>query len=255
MSQRNYDISRVHEGGYLVLPLSMCRLANGHNPATIYEFLQFFEQKIPRISVDVILLYTDGLYMNSDQAALSLRKKTVNQVVQHKSELLNLILKERRYVPQAFHFLPWDYAVFNSAGLQETRNALLTAYKGNRELQQAIAEDLKTAGREGTEANISFLMEELVVTHLIQQKQVALPRTLASESGWRLICYPGDPLQSLIVVHRTKCLPKNASITDGHQLYARSFYNMDERVLIDFERTCQADAPTLSSFSTTSYYS
>ena len=60
------DVNRIPSDGCLILPLSMGRLSSAHAPKCIHEFLQFFESKLTTFSVDVVLLYTNGLYMNDD---------------------------------------------------------------------------------------------------------------------------------------------------------------------------------------------
>lgn len=237
MKKENFDISSVPKDGYLIFPLSMSRLANGQTGAVVYEFLKFFESKIKVISLDVIFLYTNDLYLNSDDRAIDIRKKSLNQMLNHKGEFLNLLLKERKYVPQAFHFLPWDYAILNAEQFQEARNILLEAKNKDQNFQKFLLSDLQKAGREETEANLNFLIEEIAVTHLLTQKEIPLPHTLATSDGWRLICYPGEPIQSLIYTYKNNLLKKRDNLSEQHLLFARSFYNMDKKILIDFNVT------------------
>ncbi len=237
MKKENFDISSVPKDGYLIFPLSMSRLANAQAGPVIYEFLKFFESKIKVISLDVIFLYTNDLYLNSEDKAIEIRKKTLNQMLSHKGEFLNLLLKERKYVPQAFHFLPWDYAVLNAENFQEAKNNLVAAKNRDSNFQKFVSNDLKKAGREETEANLNFLIEEIVVTHLLTQKEIPLPHTLATSDGWRLICYPGDPIQSLIYTYKNNLLQRRGDMPEKHLLFARSFYNMDKKILIDFDIT------------------
>jgi hypothetical protein len=235
MKKGNFDISAVPNDGFLIFPLSMSRLANAQSGAALYDFLKFFESKVRMISLDVVFLYTNDLYLNSDDRAVEIRKKTLNQMLSHKGEFLNLLLKEKKYVPAAFYFLPWDYAILNSEGFYESKNALVSAKDQNVTFRQALLEDLKSQEREATDANMNFLIEEVVVTHLLVQKKVPLPHTLASSDGWRLILYPGDPIRSLVCMHREDLLTKRTDMSEQHSLFARSFYNMEKRVLIDFD--------------------
>src|SRR3989338_7394560 len=148
MKKENFDISSVPKYGYLIFPFSMIRLANAQSGPVIYEFLKFFESKIKVISLDVIFLYTNDLYLNSDDKAVDIRKKSLNQMLNHKGEFLNLLLKERKYVPQAFHFLPWDYAILNAENFQEAKSILLEAKNKDQNFQKFLLGDLKKAGRE-----------------------------------------------------------------------------------------------------------
>jgi hypothetical protein len=212
----------------------MSRLANAHAPKNIYSFLEFFESKLQHRSLDVVLLYTDGLYMNSNEIALNKRQKSIAQIIQHKNDILSLIDKGKKYIPKAFHFLPWDYLVLNAENFVEMRTSLNYLCKHNRDFQRCVLADLENNQREATAANISFILEELAISHLIQQKLVPFPHTLASEAGWRLICYPGKPICSLVFLHQNNSLPKNKRIKEN-ALYSHSLYDMEKCVLIDFE--------------------
>ena len=72
-----HDISRLDGDGYLVLPLSMSRLADGHgqDPTWCYEVIDYFISKFTTLSNDVVFLYTYGLYFNTDEVAFEKRKK------------------------------------------------------------------------------------------------------------------------------------------------------------------------------------
>ena len=81
--------------GFLILPLSMSKLHTSQSPVEIYAFLGRFADKIRTISVDVILLYTNGLYFNAEQSAMSLRKKSTNQMVTHSRALAQPLFASR----------------------------------------------------------------------------------------------------------------------------------------------------------------
>lgn len=232
MKKHNYNISSVPKDGYLIFPLSMSRLSNSLSGREIYSFLKYFESKIKHISIDCVFLYTNDLYLNSDDKAVDVRKKSLNQMLGHKNEFMNILLKDRKYVPQAFHFLPWDYGILNARGFQEAKAVLDGASKNNKGFQESLTLDLKNQGREHTETNIGFLIEEIVVSLLLTQKEIPLPHTLTPENGWRLICYPGDPINSLIYTYKNHLLSHPSPKND---LFARSFYNIDKKVLIDFD--------------------
>ena len=235
MKKENFDISSVPKDGYLIFPLSMSRLANAQSGQAIYDFLVHFESKIKYISIDCIFLYTNDLYLNSDDKAVDIRKRSLNQMLGHKGEFTNILLKERKYVPQAFHFLPWDYGILNADHFHEAKSALIEASKNDEHFRECLINDLKNQERENSDTNMGFLVEEIVVTHLLTQKEIPLPHTLASENGWRLICYPGDPISSLIYTYKNNLLAKKSFSSKQDNLFARSFYNMDKKILIDFD--------------------
>jgi hypothetical protein len=237
-----HDLKRVPPNGCLVLPLSLAKLHGHQSPSAVYEFLKFFSDKVRQISVDVVVLYTNGLYFNSDEASLPLRISTTNQMVRHRQELSAMIEERREFTPQAFHFLPWDYVILNSDRFFDFLHRLETAYERDTGFQAAIAADLSERGESA--ANVRFVLEELVVTHIIRQRFVTLPTTLSNSAGWRLIAYAGHHLQSDVVVYQRQLLPHNAEISPSDQL-ARSLYNYQDRHLVDFKRYRRAPAPLL----------
>lgn len=231
--KENYDISRVPENGYLIIPISMSRIANAHSPEKIYDFLKFFEDKVTKISLDVVFLYTDGLYVNTAENALEFRKKTINQIQNHRSVFTSLLLKEKKYIPQAFHFLPWDYAVINAPDYISIKTKIEEGYKNNEGYRLAIDKDLEKAGRELSDANISFIIEETIISHLLIQKQIPLPNTLTASDGWRLVCYPGEPIQSWKYLYANKILELRNDFPGNHLSFASGFYNMEDKKFIN----------------------
>jgi hypothetical protein len=211
----------------------MSRLQTGQSPENIYEALVFFNKKIPKISLDVIFLYTTGLYMSSEEKAIDIRQKTLRQMLDHKTKLLNLILKKREFVPQAFHFETWDDVILNAEKFSETFIALKELRKSDREFQRLLEIDLGEKPKK--EANFNFLIEEIAITHLLRQKMVPLHHTLATPEGWRLIVYPGEPMGADIYAYKRGTLPKNKAIIKNTE-FSRSHYNLDKRILIDFDK-------------------
>jgi hypothetical protein len=224
-----HDINRVPADGSLVLPLSLAKLHGQQSPTAIYDFLKSFADKIPHLGVDVIVLYTNGLYFNSSEVALDLRVSTTNQMMRHREELSAMIVQRREFQPPTFHYLPWDYVILRSDRFCEFMNKLEVAYARDAGFQAAIAADLGERGT--TDANVRFLIEELVVTHLIRQKYVVLPTTMSTPGGWRLIAYAGPHMQSDVYVFQQQLLPHNAEISPSDQM-ARSIYNYEARHLV-----------------------
>ena len=94
-----FDINRIQDDGYLILPLSMSRLATGQSPEFCYEVLGAFLEKLETFSSDVVLLYTNGLYFNSEEVSFENRKKTTQQALNHIQALRKLIEKKKEFIP------------------------------------------------------------------------------------------------------------------------------------------------------------
>lgn len=233
---KHYDIKTVPTNGYLILPLSMTRLSGGLSPENLYEFFEFFEPKVTTKSVDVIMLYTNDLYHNTEESALSVRRKVLNQMLNHKAIFESLVVKGKRFIHGAFHFIPWDYALLNAPNFNSEKARLMAHFKNDPQFVAALQQDLDIAKREPTEANMSFLIEELVVAHLLTEKEVTLPRRMATEDGWRLLCYPGNPPVSLVYLYQKNLLGNRVDMKKPDLLFARSFYNMEEHTMIDLSK-------------------
>ena len=114
MRYKNKDINQLPDDGYVIFPLSMSRLQTSQKPEDCMNFLSVLDDKLNLPTNDVIFLYTNGLYFNSEEKAMDLRKKTNNQMLAHKVALKKLINKKKIYFPSGFHFIPFDYVILNS---------------------------------------------------------------------------------------------------------------------------------------------
>jgi hypothetical protein len=226
-----FDINKLPNDGYIVLPLSMSRLSpkKGQSPEEIIEIIKFFEKKINQVGIDFIILYTNGLYYNDDEPALAVRKKTNHEMIEHKNKVLKLINKGKKYIPQAAHFIPWDYIVLNCPQYQEYYQKLLELKKKDATFKKYLEEGLN--GRAPTEANINFFIEEIVVTHLIRQRLIEFPKTLVKQDKFRLIVYPGSFLNADLYQWKKRVLPQ----TDKGNPYQGSQYDFSKKIIYNFD--------------------
>ena len=225
----NHDINRIKDDGYLVVPLSMAKLASGfgQDPTQCYEMLSFFTGKLETFSNDVIFLYTTGLYLNTADIAYEKRVKLNQQAQQHARELRKLIEVKKDFIPSSIHYLPIDYVILNSdfANYFSLIKKRLLLDAG---LREAIAHD--SHGRDVTEGQENFILEESIVAHIIRQKLCPLPRTLVKTDAWRLISYPGAALETDKYLHTQNLLPKQSG-----NPFASGVYDFESRVFVNFE--------------------
>ncbi len=170
------------------MPLSMSLLGSRQSPEFCYSVLEVFLKKLESFSSDVILLYTNGLYFNSEEISFENRKKTTRQSLNHITALRNLIEKKRQFIPSALHYLPIDYIIFNSPHFKDFFEKLKKLETQDEEFRKLLIADSKT--QEYTEANMNFLIEEIVVAHILRENFIELPKTLVKTESWRLIAYP-----------------------------------------------------------------
>lgn len=226
-----FDINKIKEDGYLVLPLSMSRLATGQSPEFCYGIFEEFLNKLETFSNDIILLYTNGLYFNSEEISFENRKKTTQQALNHIYNLRNLVEKKKQFIPGAIHYLPIDYVLFNSPFFKEFFGTLKDLESKDETFHNLLVADSRD--RQDTEANMNFLIEEIVVAHIIRQKLVDLPRTLVKTDAWRLIAYPGKPLASDIYQWQKRVLPQKEKTNP----YAGAQYDLAAKQLVIFDET------------------
>ena len=221
-----FDINKINGSGTLIIPISMSRIAGGQAPEDCYEMLSYFENKLEAFNNDAILMYTNGLYFNTEDVAFEKRVKTNAQVLAHVTRMNNLIQKGRKFIPKAIHFMPIDYVIMNSPRYQEMFNSLKKREKEDVVLRKLLETDLN--GRTYTEANINFFLEEIVVAHLITEQLMELPVTLARPDEWRLICYPGTSILSQIYIFQQGILERNRNCTNE---YRGCMYNFKDKIL------------------------
>lgn len=205
-----FDINKIQRDGYLVIPLSISRLAAGQSPEETYEIVRYFSNKVATYSNDVILLYTGGLYFNDQNITYEKRVKINEQMINHSLTLRKLIEKRKEFIPGAFHFLPIDYIILNCKDFRTFFNKLKKLVKTDKEFKQCIKKDMGERGY--NEANENFILEELAVAHIIKERLVEFPRTLVKNDIWRLIAYPGTYMESDKYQWNHKILPQNDTI-------------------------------------------
>lgn len=232
----SYDINQLPTDWYLVMPLSMSRLWSwkGQSPEECFEIIQYFEKKVSQVGIDFLILYTNWLYYNNDESALSVRKRTNQQMIDHKNRLLKLLMKSKKYIPQAAHFIPWDYVVLNSPQFSEYYQTLLRLKETDKEFKAILEEGL--AWRENTEANINFFIEEIVVTHLIRQKLIEFPKTLVRQDKFRLVIYPGTYLKADLYQWKNKILTQIENSNINNNPYYASQYDFEKKIINNFDK-------------------
>jgi hypothetical protein len=228
-----HDINKLPLDGYVIFPISMSKASNAQNPENCYKWLGFFEKKIQVFGLDAIFLYTNGLYYNNDESALEVRKKTNGQMISHSNAIRKLIVKNRKYIPKAIHFIPWDYLILNSQNYSDFYLTLKECFKEDKTFAELIKVSLN--GRAENEANINFLIEELAVNHIVRQRLVDLPKTLVKEDKFRLFAYPGEYMKSDLYAWKKKLLPQKENLKSHINPYYAAQYDLDKEILYNFD--------------------
>lgn len=199
-------INLLPNDGYVILPISMSRVQGDQNPKNCLTYIKDLDKKIDIPSNDLIFLYTNGPYFNTEESSYMIRKRTNNQMLQHKKAIQKEIAKKRIYIPHAFHFIPFDYIILNSDKFAAFFSKLKQTLKKDKTFQQCLKEDL--GKRKPKEANMNFLLEEIAVAHIIREHLVEFPKTIVKKDTFRLIVYPGQVMKSEAYVWQKKLLPQ-----------------------------------------------
>lgn len=218
-----FDINIINWDWYLVLPISMARISAWQSPEEIYEIFHYFTNKLKSFWNDIVLLYTNWLYFNSENITHEQRIKTNQQIIDHSYKLRQLIQKRKQYIPNAFHFLPIDYVILNAPCYRDYFLKLKQQEKIDKDFQECIKNDIWK--RDYNEANVNFILEEVVVAHIIREREIEFPRTLVKNDLWRLIVYPGTYMKTDVYQWKNNLLPKNDLINP----FVSSHYDFNEK--------------------------
>lgn len=233
-----YDIKRVPGNGKLVLPLSMSRLHTGQSAKAIFEFIQFFLAKCETHSIDVILVYTNGLYCNSNEIAHTVRRRTVAQMMEHKRRILALLCKQKIISPTAIHFELMDNLILKDSSFIEKFVKLKKLYNENL-LFQSLVDDMsvETATATVSDAGVDFILEETLVSYLIREKLVPLPQVLSNTEAWQLLCYPGSPVLADVYLYDASIFrtSQNGFIHSFDQKCRHSIYDISQRIVLNYD--------------------
>jgi len=232
--RNGFDINRIKGDGYLVIPLSMSRLSNSQSPEETYEIFQFFAKKLETFSNDMVLLYTGGLYFNDEAVTYEKRIKLNAQMSDHVLKLRKLIETRKEFMPGAFHFLPIDYVILNSKEFRPFFKTLKDLVKIDEDFKACVKQDM--GEREYNEARENFILEELVVSHIIKERMVEFPRTLVKNDTWRMIIYPGNYLKSDEYQYDRKILTQNKGVNP----FSGTRYDFDMKKLVVYGERMKA---------------
>jgi hypothetical protein len=233
MTLINKDINKLPTDGYVIFPLSMSRLHGDQSPKKCINYISTLDTKIHIPGNDIVFLYTNGLYFNTKESAYTVRSKTNQLMIEHRNALKKLILKKvqsDRYIAGAFHFLPFDYIILNSDEYQRYFDILVQCAKDDKDLKTLLKNSLKN--REYFAGNVNFMLEEIVVGHILREHLVELPKTLVKNDTFRLITYPGPIFKPEVYVWQDKLLPQKDKKKLGR--YYNSYYDPKKKVLYKF---------------------
>lgn len=227
-----FDINKLPSGeGCLVFPLSMSRLDTGQVPARISRDLEIFLNKVSYPSVGVNFIYTDFLYLNSNEKANVLKNKFSQMIHNHSNALKNLIYKKRYYfqIQHAFSYITWGQLYLFAKTFQDDFKKLKEIYDKDDMFKKYVKNDAFFTKKRLTKNQLNFFLEEYLFAYYIIKGKIRFPNEfIQGKDKWYLLCYPGESTKGLIYLTQ-----KNFFKLPKIQPYEGQ-YNLETKKFIDF---------------------
>ncbi|MFZ2522528.1 MAG: hypothetical protein WAX44_03405 [Minisyncoccia bacterium] len=232
-----FDINKLPpEKGLLLFGLSMNKLSNRQNAENcIKDIRHFTPSKVSKPLIGLNFIYSDFLYLYSDKPAPELKHTFMNQVIDHRNSIQNLVEKNfiEFQIQHAFGYMVWNQLYVGTRGFNKLFDQLKKIYNEDNLFQKYLEEDCLVFGREMGENQIKFFLEEALMIYLLNKNQIKLPNEyIENNQKWILFCYPGKPLKSTIYFFRLNPFKLDWSESP----YQNSFYDLESKQLIDFTR-------------------
>lgn len=235
-----HDINKLpKEYGILVFPISLARVDNntGQDPKQCLEYIEHFSpSKVAEPKIGLNMVYGDFLYLHSKEEASTLKQKFMNLVLRHKDAFQNLLAKEkdRFQIQHGFSYEVWNQLYLSYKGnFDADFRAFKKIYSEDTVFQKYVADDIAYCGRELTDEQLNFFLEEHFMFYLLSKKQVSLLNDyIQGRENWVLWCYPGKPLKGEVYTYQLNHLKLDAP----ENLYQNCRYDLESKKLVDFMR-------------------
>ena len=232
-----FDINKLPaEKGLLLFGLSMNKLFHRQNPENCLKDVRYFTpSKISKPCVGTNFIYTDYLYLYSDESASKLKQTFMNSVIDHRNGLQKIIDKNfiEFQIQQAFHYMVWNQLYVGTKDFNHLFEKLKKIYKQDSLFQKYLVEDCAVFEKEVSENQINYFLEEALMIYLLNRNQIKLPNDyIENNQKWILFCYPGKPIKTIVYLHQLNPF----KIEWEESPYQNSFYDLEAKQLIDFTR-------------------
>lgn len=208
-----FDINKFpKDWGIIVLPISMSRIGNAQSPQACIDALNFFLNKIDVNRVGANFLYSEGLYMNLEKDAYETKNNFARTAVSHMHGVRNLVAKNHRkfQIDHAFNFESWFQMYLSHKDFFEAFKEVKKLYETDPEFQKQVEIDAKEQGKELTERQISFYLEEHTFAYLLLNRELTLRNEFVNgRERWVLLAYPGNPPRGQIYLFQKDPLGLN----------------------------------------------
>jgi hypothetical protein len=228
-----YDINKFPaKKGILVFGISMPFIDKKQSPKNLFNTASPLTYKIRMSGVGDIMVYSDGLYMHSDEKSAILKKKFQKQMEEHKEAYLKIIKKDIFLIPSAFTFTTWSQLILNCPKFQCQFDKIKKIYKEDDQFQKLVMLDISSAEKKVGQNTINYILEEILLDYLVAKGRVRLQNDYVQDKEeWILNCYNGKPHRSHVYIHQ-----KNLLKIESDNIYQNSWYDLDNKKLYEFDR-------------------
>ncbi|MGE5540976.1 MAG: hypothetical protein ACM3TU_01680 [Bacillota bacterium] len=232
-SNEFFDINKFpRDWGIIVLPISMSRIGNAQSAQACIDALDFFLEKIDVNRVGANFLYSEGLYMNFEKDAHETKNRFANSAVSHMGAVRNLVAKNHRrfQIDHAFSFESWFQMYLSHKDFFSILKSVRKLYDADPEFQKWVAKDAEEHGKELTEQQLSFYLEEHTWEYLLINRELTIRNDFVNgREQWVMCAYPGRPARGQIYLVQQDPLKLNC---DSNPYKGQ--YDLSERKFIDY---------------------
>ncbi|MEK6924996.1 MAG: hypothetical protein AABW71_02030 [Nanoarchaeota archaeon] len=232
-----FDINKLPaEKGLLLFGLSMNKLANRQSAEKCLEDIRNFSpSKVSKPLIGLNFIYTDFLYMYSDEPAPELKNSFMNEIINHRNSMQKILEKNHLdfQIQHAFNYLVWNQLYVGTKDFKDLFAKLKKIYEKDTKFKEYLEEDCTVFGREMKENQVNFFLEEALMVYLLSKNQVKLPNEfIENNQKWVLMCYPGRPIKTIVYLFQLNPFKFNWAESP----YQNSFYDLEEKKLIEMDR-------------------
>ncbi len=232
-----FDINKLPaEKGLLLFGLSMNKLANRQNAENcLKDIRNFSPSKVGKPLIGLNFIYTDFLYMYSDEPAPELKNSFMNEIINHRNSMQKILEKNHLdfQIQHAFNYLVWNQLYVGTKDFKDLFAKLKKIYEKDTKFQRYLEQDCTVFGREMGENQVNFFLEEALMVYLLSKNQVKLPNEfIENNQKWILMCYPGRPIKTIVYLFQLNPF----KLDWKENIYQNSFYDLEEKKLIEMDR-------------------
>lgn len=233
-----FDINKLPSGkGLILFPISMSRIETGQSPQVCMEYIKHLARD--RVSTPTIgwnVLYSDLLYMNLVEGdARTAKNQFMHEVLKHKNALHKLFKKEHQtfQIQHGLHFDTWGRVYVGTKNFALRLRELRKRYDADERFQKYLQEDVSYFGREISDQQIEFFLEEHLMMYLTTKGEIVFDNDyIQHQEEWILMCYPGMPPKHLIYMYQQNFF----ELENIKNKYQNCFYDLEAKKLYDFDR-------------------